>query len=57
MTATKINPDMDFTVDLVDPQFACPKCGEREIDYLICQDDGSVICSMCGTVYDPPFGG
>ena len=38
--------------ELVPPCFACPKCGQREMDYLVCHDDGeSVACQSCGTNY------
>lgn len=38
--------------ELVPPCFACPKCGQREMDHLICDDDGeSVACQSCGTSY------
>jgi len=38
--------------ELVPPCFACPKCGQREMDELICDDDGeSVACQSCGTNY------
>ena len=38
--------------ELVPPCFACPKCGQREMDELICDDDGeSVACQTCGTNY------
>ncbi len=38
--------------ELVPPCFACPKCGQREMDNLICDDDGeSVACQTCGTNY------
>jgi transcription elongation factor Elf1 len=38
--------------ELVPPCFACPKCGQREMDELICDDDGeSVACQSCGTIY------
>ena len=55
-TPTSENPE------LVPPCFACPKCGQREMDELICDDDGeSVACQTCGTNYmvtqldqDPP---
>ena len=38
--------------ELVPPCFACPKCGQRDMDHLICDDDGeSVACQSCGTNY------
>lgn len=31
----------------------CPCCGERRMDWLVWQDDDTVKCATCGTVYDP----
>ena len=43
------NPDDS---NLVPPNFACPGCGERDVDQLICDEDGeSVACQKCGTSY------
>ncbi len=45
------HPKNDRT-ELVPPCFACPKCGQRDMDHLICDDDGeSVECQTCGTSY------
>ena len=35
----------------VDPQFACPDCGERDQDRLAWQDDDEVECQTCGRRY------
>jgi rubredoxin len=40
---------------LVRQDFACPNCGERRVDYLLCRDDDLVECHSCGTAYDPLF--
>jgi len=46
----KQEPEDD--ANLVPPNFACPKCGERDMDQLICDDDGEhVACQSCGTSY------
>lgn len=38
--------------ELVPASFACPRCGERDMDRLICDEDGeSVACLDCGTKY------
>ncbi len=37
--------------DLVRKELACPKCGERRMDYLI-NDEGHVTCDSCGHEYD-----
>mgnify|MGYP001235225359 CR=1 FL=1 len=40
--------------DLVEPQFACPRCGERSMELLTWDVDGEyVTCGECGKVYDP----
>ncbi len=41
--------------DLVDPEDACPTCGQRCIDRLIWIDDGEQVrCAACSTIYAPP---
>jgi hypothetical protein len=35
--------------NLVEPQDACPLCGERSADRLVWSEDGTVECTMCGT--------
>jgi hypothetical protein len=37
--------------DLVDAAMGCPSCGERRVDELSLNDDGSVVCATCGTRY------
>ena len=40
--------------DLVREKHACPTCGERDVDLLICREEDSyVICETCGAAYDP----
>jgi len=40
--------------DLVEPQFACPRCGERSMELLTWDVDGETItCHECGCEYDP----
>ena len=41
------------TNDLVSPDFACPHCGERDMDRLVWIDDEQVTCQNCGAVYTP----
>lgn len=38
---------------LVMVSMACPKCGNREMDELIMDDDDYCRCGKCGTIYDP----
>jgi uncharacterized Zn finger protein len=51
-----MTPPKEAKVDkeLVDARAACPKCGQRDQDMLVWQDDGKVKCGLCGTVYEPP---
>jgi hypothetical protein len=37
----------------VDGPDACPRCGERNPDSLVWQDDTTVHCTNCGTRYEP----
>jgi len=65
MAAGVDNPesvDADYVRDALNAQLddevaeanACPRCGERNQDNLVWQDDGKVKCSNCGTIYEPP---
>jgi DNA-directed RNA polymerase subunit RPC12/RpoP len=54
--------DADYVRDALNAQLddevaagnECPRCGERNVDSLIWQDDGKVKCTNCGTLYEPP---
>ena len=54
--------DADYVRDALNAQVgdevaeadACPRCGERNQDNLVWQDDGKVKCTKCGTIYEPP---
>ena len=54
--------DVDYVRDAINAQVgdevaeanACPRCGERNQDNLVWQDDGKVKCTKCGTLYEPP---
>ena len=54
--------DVDYVRDAINAQVgdevaeanACPRCGERNQDNLVWQDDGKVKCTKCGTIYEPP---
>lgn len=39
--------------NLVDPEDACPLCGERRADMLEWIEDDRVRCTMCGQGYRP----
>ncbi len=41
------------TDNLVAPDDACPRCGERDADRLVWVDETNVRCATCGTEYDP----
>ena len=38
--------------EIVEPEFACPKCQENRVDELVFIDGGLVYCQICGTEYD-----
>lgn len=40
-------------IDPVQPEDACPNCGERVCDELVWLDDERVECQTCKTVYQP----
>jgi hypothetical protein len=41
----------------VRPEWACPGCGERRMDWLVwTADDDHVVCATCGAPYDPADG-
>ena len=41
-------------IELVDEAFACPKCGNRDMDYLTIDDETELVtCGRCGHTYDP----
>jgi len=55
--------DVDYVRDAINAQVgdevaeadACPRCGERNVDNLVWQDDGQTVhCTNCGTRYTPP---
>jgi len=44
-------------IELVDEAFACPKCGNRDMDWLpIDEETDLVTCGRCGHTYDPMEG-
>lgn len=44
-------------IELVDEAFACPVCGNRDMDYLpIDEETDLVTCGCCGHTYDPMEG-
>jgi len=45
--------DETIDPDQIEPEDACPVCGERRIDCLVWADDEIVRCTTCGTEYDP----
>ena len=39
--------------ELVDQEYACPRCGERRVDWLVWQDDEHIRCETCSNIYKP----
>lgn len=53
MNATT-EPATTDAIDLVDASSKCPCCGERRVDFLMWDEDFTVVtCESCGSVYDP----
>ena len=48
-----IEKERENMSDKVDKINACPKCGEKRIDYLVWVDDVIVKCSICKKTYEP----
>ena len=46
----------DHDIESVEPAFACPHCGERNMDLLVWIEDDRVECQTCGRSYDPANG-
>ncbi len=40
-------------LELAPESAACPSCGERRLDKLQWTEDDCLVCSSCGTTYDP----
>mgnify|MGYP000210984190 CR=1 FL=1 len=40
--------------NMVEPEDACPVCGQRDADELVWLDDERVECQSCGKEYRPP---
>lgn len=45
---------MEYVIEIVAKEFACPKCGENDMDLLIWDDDEHIKCTTCGESYDLP---
>ena len=45
------NEKKDEETEDVGPQ--CPHCGEADVDKLVWQDEETVKCLTCGTLYQP----
>lgn len=47
-TLLSISDDLDPPVlNTVEPESACPNCGERNADRLVWQDEDTVLCAVC----------
>lgn len=55
--ARRYGSQSNAVVELVDAAFACPICGERDMDMLVWnEEDDTVTCGRCGHTYDPMEG-
>jgi len=44
----------DAVIELVDAAFECPKCGNRDMDWLPWDEETDMVtCGKCGHTYDP----
>lgn len=56
--AHRYGSQANAVVELVDAKFACPVCGNRDMDLLpIDEETDTVTCAKCGHTYDPLGGG
>lgn len=56
--ARRYGSQANAVVELVDERFACPVCGNRDMDLLpIDEETDTVTCTKCGHIYDPLGGG
>ena len=53
--AAELDPQLDsLEGGEVDPQSACPDCGERRADHLGRDDSGEFVrCRTCETIFEP----
>ena len=57
MLARRYGSQANAVIELVDERFACPKCGNRDMDWLpIDEETDLVTCGRCGHTYDPMEG-
>ena len=55
--AHRYGSQANAVIELVDEAFACPKCGNRDMDWLpIDEETELVTCGKCGHTYDPMEG-
>jgi len=41
--------------NLVQPEDACPRCGQRDVDLLVWIEEGQQVrCTTCLNIYTPP---
>ena len=53
-TTWMLEPD---ELDRVSPEYGCPRCLERRVDYLVWTETDQVTCHTCQFVYTPPSSG
>ena len=57
LLAHRYGSQANAVIELVDEAFACPKCGNRDMDWLpIDEETDLVTCGRCGHTYDPMEG-
>ena len=57
LLARRYGSQANAVVELVDAKFACPVCGNRDMDWLpIDEETDLVTCGRCGHTYDPMEG-
>lgn len=57
LLARRYGSQANAVIELVDEAFACPQCGNRDMDTLPWnEDEDTVTCGRCGHTYDPMEG-
>jgi transcription elongation factor Elf1 len=54
LLARRYGSQANAVVELVDAKFACPICGNRDMDTLVWNEDTDLVtCAKCGATYNP----
>ena len=52
--ARRYGSQSNSVIELVDAKFACPVCGNRDMDTLVWNEDTDLVtCAKCGATYNP----